>query len=308
MNKLTRAALRAISHPNISIKKDYKLRRKLRAATGRPPLSFYRTWDHQVDCGDHEIPVRLFSPRPNAPVEALLLFLHGGGWVTGNIDTYDRVCHHMAQLTGRMVVSVDYRLAPEHRFPAGLEDCYTIARALYRDAALLGIPPKRITLIGDSAGANLAAALSLLARDRGEFLPSGQILIYPVVYNDHSPASPFASVHRNGADYLLTTRQICEYMELYRSCEADLHNPYFAPLLAEDLTNQPRTLVLTAEFDPLRDEGEAYAKALAAAGNPVECHRITDAIHGYFSLPPHFRTVRESYGYINAFLQEGDGL
>ena len=161
----------------------------------------------------------------------------------------------MAEATGHLVVSVDYRLAPEHRFPQGLEDCYAVAREVCLDASLFGVSARRITLIGDSAGGNLAAAVSLMARDRGEFLPARQILIYPATWNDHTPASPFRSVTENGTDYLLTSRRICDYMELYRGSAADLQNPYFAPLLAEDFTGLPETLVVTAQYDPPAGRG-----------------------------------------------------
>jgi acetyl esterase/lipase len=162
-----------------------------------------------------------------------------------------------------------------------------------------------ITLIGDSAGGNLAAAVSLMARDRGEFLPKRQILIYPSTWNDHSEVSPFSSIRENGTDYLLTSRRIQSVIELYRSSEEDMSNPYFAPLLAKDFSNQPRTLLITAEYCPLRDEGEAYGEKLRDAGNDVEIVRIRDALHAYLMLPPAFEHVRQTYDIINSFLARG---
>ena len=297
-----RAALKALSYPDIDIRKTYPIERALRTAAGRPVL-FYKPWDHVVHYGDHDIPVRIFSPETEGE-HAILLFFHGGGWVTGNIDSYDKVCRNMAKLTDRSVVSVDYRLAPEYRFPAAPEDCYAVAREIFLDLSLFGMRADQITLIGDSAGANLAAAVSLMARDRGEFLPRSQILIYPATAADHTENSPFPSVRENGTDYLLTSKRICEYMELYQSGPEDCENPYFAPLAAEDFSNQPQSLILTAEYDPLRDEGEAYGEALKRAGVPVEMHRIPDALHGFFSLPPRFAQVQKAYGYINRFLDE----
>lgn len=128
-------------------------------------------------------------------------------------------------------------------------------------ATLLGITPDQITLIGDSAGGNLAAVVSLMARDRGEFLPRQQILLYPATNNDHTENSPFDSVRTNGKGYLLTSKRMVDYMALYRSSDEDLQNPYYAPILCSDLSDQPRTLIITAEFDPLRDEGEAYGES-----------------------------------------------
>lgn len=303
INKAMRAALKAISYPDLNVKKNYQSLRQVKNIAS-PKLHFYKTWDHKVVYGGHEIPVRLFAP-PESPA-GLLVFFHGGGWVTGNIDSYTRVCAYMARRTGRLVLSVDYRLAPEHRFPAALEDCYAVAKEVSEHAAIFGMEPEQIALIGDSAGANLTAAVSLMARDRGEFLPSAQILIYPATYFDHSKSSPFRSVHQNGTGYLLTSKRLCDYMDLYQSKPEDRLNPYFAPLLAETLENQPRTLIITAQYDPLRDEGEAYARRLAEDGNTVELHRIADALHGFFTLPPRFIHVKRAYGYINHFLNMGE--
>ena len=209
----------------------------------------------------------------------------------------------MAHLTRRMVVSVDYRLAPEYKFPAAPEDCYAVAREIYLNDSLLDTRPEEIALIGDSAGGNLAAAVSLMARDRGEFLPAKQILIYPATAADHSETSPFPSVHENGTDYLLTSKRVCDYMDLYRSGDEDLHNPYFAPLQAADFRDQPDTLIITAEYCPLRDEAEEYGHRLMKAGNRVMIRRIPDALHGYFSLPARFVQVKRTYEIINRFLK-----
>lgn len=306
ISKAMRAALSALSYPEIDVKRTYPLERELKKLTSRrirkPDL--YRVWEHEVPSGDHTVPVRIFTPSEDT-LRPVLLFFHGGGWVTGNIDSYDGVCADMAALTRRVVVSVDYQLAPEHPFPAGLEDCYAAARELFLRGSSLCPDPREIVLIGDSAGGNLAAALSLLARDRGEFLPTRQILIYPAVGNDYSESSPFPSVHDNGSGYLLTTRRIRDYMALYRSSEADLTNPYFAPLTASDLSRQPDTLIITAEYCPLRDEAEAYGERLRAAGSRVQTVRMPDALHGYFSLPAEFKPVRQTYDIINRYLEDG---
>ncbi len=305
INKVMQAALKALSYPDIDVKKNYKLERQLVNATHVHVLKpFFKTWDHVVSLDDHEIPVRLYSPAPSGEVTGipLIVFFHGGGWVTGNIDSYDKVCTTIARQTQHLVLSVDYRLAPEHPFPAAPQDCYCVSREVFLHPELFGIQTNQITLMGDSAGANLAAVVSLMARDQGEFMPSRQILIYPATYHDHSAASPFASIQENGTGYLLTSKRVCDYMELYIGQSDQWHNPYFAPLLAEDLSHQPDTLLITAEYDPLRDEGEAYGKKLAEAGNFVESHRVSDALHGFFSLPVSFSQVAECYEYINHFL------
>lgn len=310
INKAMRAALKALSYIDIDVQKNYKLERQVENIRGglRPRISGkrkkpYVTWDHKVISQGHLIPVRLFM-KPGAVNRPVLLFFHGGGWVSGNIDSYDSVCTDMARLTGHTVVSVDYRLAPEHKFPQGLNDCYAVWEALLCEIDSFGISKEAITLIGDSAGGNLAAAVSLMAKDKGGIVPARQILIYPSAGNDHSETSSFPSIIENGTDYLLTSKRLSDYMALYRSSDADNDNPYLAPLLAEDVSGQPRTLIITAEFCPLRDEGEAYGEKLKAAGNDVTIYRMKDGLHGYMSLPSRFVHVRKTYEVINVFLKK----
>ena len=307
INKAMRAALSILSYPELDLKKTYLMEREFHKLVSRrlKNSSLYHIWEHPVDSGGHPVPVRLFEPAEPAK-DSLLLFFHGGGWVTGTVDSYDGVCSDMATATGCLVASVDYRLAPEHHFPAAPEDCYAAARELFCHADLLDVSPERIVLIGDSAGGNLAAAVSLMARDRGDFSPKRQILIYPALGSDHSEGSPYPSVRENGTGYLLTSRRVEEYLALYRSSEEDLENPYFAPLNASDFTRQPDTLLITAEYCPLRDEGEAYGQKLTEAGGQVELHRIPDALHGYFSLPLRFSLVKRTYDIINRFLEKND--
>ena len=311
INKAMRTVLKALSYGDINVQSS----RTFANIKAIDPLKrFYRTIDTKIYNGDYEVPTRIYLPGEELPSRngmegntlPVLLFLHGGGWITESVDTYDRVCAGLARDTGHAVVSVGYRLAPEFRFPTGLEDCYAVARAIYKNRFLLNVDPSRITLIGDSAGGNLAAALSLMARDRGEFMPQQQILIYPAVNSDYSEASPYPSVQENGTDFLLTRQKLCQYLEYYQSTEADRQNPYFAPILAQDLSHQPRTLILTAQFDPLRDEGEAYGERLREAGNEVQIHRIKDALHGFFALGIKYYHVQESFTVINQFLEEND--
>ena len=247
-----------------------------------PMKIFYKKVDEKIYNGSHAVPIRIFFPSEKSFRESeekkhdiqdkkLLLFIHGGGWVTESIDNYERICARLA--------------------------------AVYSGDFMLNIRPENITLIGDSAGGNLCAALSLMARDRGEFMPKRQILIYPATYNDYTENSPFVSVKENGSDYLLTAGKMQDYIDLYARNEEDKMNPYFAPYIAEDVSNQPDTLILTCEFDPLRDEGEAYGERLKEAGNHVEIHRIKDALHGYFALGIKQLHVQESFTYINEFLK-----
>lgn len=309
ISKTMRTILHALSYGNIEVEASRRLAdiKKLDAMR-----IFFKTLDTKVYNGNHEVPIRLYFPSEEVmsgePVEGekypVLLFFHGGGWVTESVENYDRVCSRMAQSTGHIVMSVEYRLAPEYRFPVPLEDCYAAAKALYTGHLVLPADPDRITIIGDSAGGNLAAAVCLKARDTGDFAPKKQILIYPAVSNCYTKKSPYKSVQENGQDYLLTAVKMEDYLKLYESSTEDRQNPYFAPILAKDLSHMPETLILTAEFDPLRDEGEEYGKRLKKANNYVEIHRIPDALHGYFALGIRFLHVQESFEIMNCFLNK----
>lgn len=301
INKSMRRVLKALSFDGIEVEASRHLA-NLKAID--PMKIFYKTIDYKIYNGDHQIPVRIFLPGEKMEDDLpALLFFHGGGWVTESIDNYERICARLASATNHIVVSVEYRLAPEYPFPTGFYDCYMAAKAMFTNRFILNTDPDKITLIGDSAGGNLAAAVSLMARDQGEFLPKRQILIYPAVNNDYSEKSLFSSVRENGQDYLLTAGKLKDYINLYAGSEEDKLNPYFAPILEKDLSGQPDTLILTSEFDPLRDEGEAYGRRLAEAGNRVEVHRIKDALHGYFALGIRSLHVQESFEYINHFLE-----
>lgn len=301
MNGITRKLLKFISTNNINLKKNYKRYRKIINFFNPHIEPIYKMLDHKIYAEDREIPVRLFVPEKSNSSK-VIIFFHGGGWVTGNIDSYSNVCSLMANQTGHRVISVDYRLAPEHPFPAGLMDCYKVVSEIFLNSHILNVKNEDITIVGDSAGGNLASAVSLMARDKGDFLPSKQILIYPATYYDHGPSSPYPSVIENGTDYIMTSERIQDYMDLYVPNEEDRENPYVAPLLSSSLKDQPDTLVITAEFDPLRDEGEAYGKGLKEDGNNVIIHRVKDEIHGFFSNPLRKDTVNDLYEIINNFL------
>ena len=309
MNPLLRLALRLLAFARFDVREDYERVRRLQRQLAALPSARYRTppWDTFSDSGDgHRVPVRVFTPREQRRDE-LLLFFHGGGWVTGDIESYTPACATMADLTGCRVASVDYRLAPEHPFPAGLEDCYGAARGLLQNPSRAGLTDaEKIVLVGDSAGGNLAAAVSLLLREQGHRVPRRQILLYPVTHWDHDPTtSPFESVRRHGEDYRLTNTEVEDYFDMYVPDPVQRRNRLVSPLMAGDLSAQPDTLLITAELDLLCDEGEAYAHALAEAGNRVSVHRIEHAVHGFITLPRFARPLKEAYELIDAFLDEG---
>ena len=307
MRPMKKRILRILSMPHINLKKNYKTYRRV-LSFFNPPIKSkteYRTLDYKMLVEEREIPVRMFIPEER-PLERkkVLIFFHGGGWVTGDIDTYTNVCRKMANMTDHIVISVDYRLAPENPFPMGAEDCYYVTQKIFERPELINCKKEDITLIGDSAGGNLAAVVSLMARDRQAFYPKKQILIYPATNYDHSQTSPYESVHTNGTDYIMTSQRIQDYLDLYVKNEEDKLNPYVAPILCDDLSGQPQTLIITADYDPLRDEGEAYGHKLQEFGNQVEIHRLEDAIHGFFSNPIRTEQQAQAYRWINEFLND----
>jgi acetyl esterase len=227
-----------------------------------------------------EIPLRVYTPHGPAPHPAMVYF-HGGGWVVCNLDTHAVVCAAIARRAGAVVVAVDYRLAPEHKFPAAVEDCYAATQWVAENAERFGIDPQRITVGGDSAGGNLGAVISLRSRDEGGPRIAAQALVYPVT-DLSSFDKPSYSEFADG--YHLSRAQMEWFRDHYLAKPEDGLNPLASPLLAGDLAGLPPALIITAECDPLRDEGEAFARRLKEAGAVVQCTRYPGMIHPFFSL------------------------
>lgn len=257
-------------------------RRLFRARCARfdsPPEAVGRIEDRRVPGPGGELAIRIYTPRGQGPFPALVYF-HGGGWVVGDLDSHQSSCCFLANATPCVVVAVDYRLAPENKFPAAAEDCYAAARWIADNARAIHVAPGRIAVGGDSAGGNLAAAVSLMARDRGEFALIFQLLIYPVIdFTFHTP-----SYDENGTGYLLTKEMCVYFWEQYLQSESDGNNPYASPIRAESLAGLPPAFVLTAQYDPLRDEGLAYAQRLKEAGVPVLSRNYDGMIHGFWGM------------------------
>ena len=248
-------------------------------ALGGEPESIARIENRTVPGPAGQIPVRIYTPVGTAPFPVLVYF-HGGGWVIGNLDTHDGICRSLANRVGCLVVSVDYRLAPEHRFPAAPEDCYAATRWLAEHAGSLGVDKGRIAVGGDSAGGNLAAVVALMARDRGGPKLAFQLLVYPATDTDFETRS----YRENSEGYFLTRADMVWFWNHYAPRDEDRRNPYAAPLRAASLRGLPPALVITAEFDPLRDDGAAYAARLREDGVPVRLSQQDGLIHGFFQM------------------------
>jgi acetyl esterase len=248
--------------------------------SGLEPEPVAKVEDRLIPGPAGQIPVRVYTPQGSGSFPVLVWF-HGGGFALGSIEIVDDFCRALTNAAGCITVSVDYRLAPEHKFPAAVDDCYTTTRWVAENANAIGSDPTRIAVGGDSAGGNLAAVVALMARDRGTPPLVYQLLVYPVTNFAFDTPS-----HREYADgYFLTKDDMAWFCNLYLRSEADSHNPYASPLQAQDLRQLPPALVITGEFDPLRDEGEAYAARMHEAGVPVVCKRYNGMIHGFLSMP-----------------------
>ena len=226
-----------------------------------------------------DIPVRVYTPHGSGPFGCLVYF-HGGGWVIGDIEGTNAICRTVAARAGCKVVSVGYRLAPEFKFPVPLDDCYAATEWVVENAAEIGIDGSKIAVGGDSAGGNLAAAVAIKARDADGPAIALQVLVYPVTNHSYDTQS----YKDNGEGHLLTTELMTWFWDQYLESADDGRNPLASPLRASDLSGLPPAVVITAEYDPLRDEGEAYASALSSAGVAVTQKRFDGQIHAFWQM------------------------
>ena len=253
-----------------------------------------------IPCPAGEIPIRIYTPEGMAPFP-LVVFFHGGGFVVGSLDSYEEMCRTLCWGTGCIVVSVDYRLAPEHKFPAAPDDCLAATRWAAEHAAEFNADPARLAVAGDSAGGNLATVTALRIRDEGGPPLCGQLLIYPAT-DYHTPPTSSYLAYANG--YLLTRDSMVWFWGHYLNSASEASHPYASPLRAPDLSGLPPALVVTAEYDPLRDEGERYAERLQLAGGPTVLSRYDGMIHGFFMFGDLFKESRRAINEANAWLKQ----
>lgn len=273
---------------------DVGIVRQLAAQSQPPPIdvAIAGTSDFGIPGPTADIPARLYRPTNNTPLP-VTLFFHGGGWVMGSIETYDSFCRILALKSGCAILSVDYRLAPEHPYPAAIEDCFAALSWLHATAHELGLDPDRIAVAGDSAGGNLATVCAYLSRERAGPQLRHQLLLYPVT----DAACDSESFQQNDR-YLLTPAMMRWYWRNYLGERAPAEAPLAVPAGFDLRAGVAPATVITAEYDPLRDEGEAYAAALGRAGVPTELVRVPGMIHGFASMQGVIDAADEWLGYI----------
>lgn len=235
--------------------------------------------DRQIPGPEGPLRIRIYTPQGMGPFPVLVYF-HGGGWVFGNLESHDAICRALTNAANCITVAIDYHLAPEYKFPVPAEDCYAATQWVASNTASFNGDETRIAVGGDSAGGNLAAAVSQMARDRGGPTLVYQLLVYPIT--DYMPDVP--SYRENGEGYYLTRADMAWFWNHYLGNEAEGKNPYASPLQATSLNGLPSAMIITAEYDPLRDEGELYANRLQEAGIPTTLIRYPGMIHGFIRM------------------------
>lgn len=276
-----------------------------KAVMGKARTEIGSVTDQNIPSEGGELPLRIYTPEGTGPFPAIVYF-HGGGWATNNLDTHDELCRKLSTETGTVVVSADYRLAPEAKFPAGINDAAAAVKWTFQHAADLNADTNRILVAGDSSGGNFAAALCLRFRDENGPPIAGQILYYPVTDYYDSCAQSYRSFSEG---YGLTAADMAWFWDLYLPDKAAANDPYASPLRAKDIKGLPPALVITAEYDPLVDEGHAYAMRLQEAGVPTRYNCYSGTIHGFLIVPAlaedTARAVRETNEWLASVFASG---
>jgi acetyl esterase len=282
-----------------------EMRARLEASVSPASIELPRVEDRFVDSPGGPLPVRIYSPEEGADdVRPGMIWLHGGGFVIGSIATDDAMCRELARDAGIVVVSVEYRLAPEHPFPAAIDDAMTATHWVAANAAELGIDPRRVAIGGGSAGGNLAAVTALRARDEGGPPLAYQLLVNPSC--DHDP-DRYPSMVENATGYMLTATVMGWFSDQYLPPGVDRHDHRVSPMQAASLAGLPAAQIVTAEFDPLRDEGEAYASRLAADGVAVTYRPCPGGIHGFLGYRVQVASARAAFDAMVVDLREALG-
>jgi len=296
------AAVNAAGSADVSNVPVEQLRQTMEAGTAltgpQEPVAMVRDIQAQGPAGN--IPVRLYYAEAPGQPPPVIVYFHGGGWVTGSIQTHDRVCRALANASQAVVASVEYRCAPEHVFPAAIDDSIAATCWLAANASQYQLDPQRFAVAGDSAGGNLAASVAISCRDDGGPDLVQQTLIYPVTNNDFQTRS----YRRNATGYYLTRADMQWFWQQYLPDGGTSHRGYLAAPLTADLHRLPPAVVITAGYDPLCDEGEAYAAKLKEAGTATTLTRFDGMIHGFIRRPATFDAATAAMQQIGAALQK----
>jgi len=298
--KPTGAAEKSERDLTLPVEESRKRLAEKAAQVSGTPVKMASVKDMKAVVGARAVPVRVYTPGGSGPYP-VLLFYHGGGWVQGSVDTHDGLCRILAKKSGAVVVSVEYRLAPEHPYPAAIDDAYGALQWVAANGTLLAIDPKKIAVSGDSAGGNLAAAVCLMARDRKGPAIAFQALIYPGLDSARLNTESYKNF---GRGYMLDRANVERFIGFYLPNKKDRTAPYASPLLAPNHRGLPPALVITAGFDVLRDEGEAYVKKLKDAGVPARFIRYPGLIHGFVSADKLLPQARQATDEIAAALKQ----
>jgi len=267
--------------------------------SSKQPIPFSDIKNITVEVNSEKIPVRIYTPEDGDKFP-IIIYSHGGSWISGNLDTHDNVCRKLSQNTKAIVISVDYRLAPENHFPAGLNDVYNVLQWTNKNAKSIDGDESHIAIAGDSAGGNLSAAVCLMAKDKNGPRIACQVLIYPStnIYELNTKSwSDFSN------DFNISKEEMEKYISLYVPQKEDRKNPYASPLLAKQFNQLTDTLVITAEIDPLRDEGEAYDNKLKETGIQTEVIRFNGVTHGFITMDKITDKADEALNQIYLYLQ-----
>jgi acetyl esterase len=264
-----------------------------------PLLMVDRVEDRRIMCPEGDIPMRLYYPEGNPPYPVLVYF-HGGGWVIGDLDSHHAICHAISKTAGCLVSAVDYRLAPEHPYPAPVEDAYSATCWVAENAEAIQADAGRIAVGGDSAGGTQATVAAMMARDRNGPQIALQVLIYPIT-DYHFETSSYL---KNADGYMLTRELMIWFWKHYLENDEIAGHPYVSPLRADNLGKLPDALVLTAQYDPLCDEGQAYARRLQEAGVNVKLTHYDGMIHGFFKMTSRVDKARQALDEVAAALKK----
>lgn len=293
MNNKFLKLINYLSEYDINMKENYELYRTLQEKSLLTKKS--------KKIIEENITFHIFSPK-NYKTNKTIIYLHGGGWTTGSVKHYSFTLSTLANELKRNIIAFNYPLAPEHPFPEGFNYCYEAIKLIFKKANKYNVDKENLIVMGDSAGANLATSICLKAKNTKEFKIKKEILLYPIVQTNFENNKKFKSIEENGYHYFLTKKMIKDYLELYLVNKENYKNVYAAPLNAKWLFSMPETLIITADLDPLRDEGYAYAKKLQKYFNKVTYYNMKNVIHGFFNNPLYFKENHHAIKIIKSFV------